>query len=340
MVCYPNKHAGFDPTELGALMNVLVTGGAGYIGSHMVKLLNQNGYLVTTLDDLSTGYRDAVLSGDFILGSLLDSDLLKAVFQKKKFDVVIHFAGSIAVGESVTNPSKYYRNNLIASINLLEAMNIANVKKLVFSSTAAIFGDPQYVPIDENHPKSPINPYGQTKLMFEQVLKNYDEACGFKSVSLRYFNASGADPLGKLGERHNPETHLIPLTLRATNLHSSGLTIFGVDYDTQDGTCVRDYIHVVDLCEAHLLAIGHLVSNGETRQYNLGNGRGYSVLEIIQAVESVTGKKVKVNYGQRRLGDPAVLVADSTNIKSDWKWQPKYTLEEIVRHAWQWECNA
>jgi UDP-glucose 4-epimerase len=279
------------------------------------------------------------LSGDFILGSLLDSDLLNTVFQKNKFDIVIHFAGSIAVGESVTNPSKYYSNNLIASINLLEAMNTANVKKLVFSSTAAIFGDPQYVPIDENHPKSPINPYGQTKLMFEQVLKNYDEAYGFKSVSLRYFNASGADSLGELGERHDPETHLIPLALRATSFESLGLTIFGNDYDTQDGTCVRDYIHVLDLCEAHLLAIDHLICNGDTRQYNLGNGIGYSVLEIIQAVEKVTGKKVKIHYGDRRVGDPAVLVADPTNIQRGWNWQPKYTLDEIVDHAWRWECK-
>lgn len=321
-------------------MRILVTGGAGYIGSHMVKLLGRLGHEISTLDNLSTGYRDAVLEGDFIEGSLLDSDLLNDVFRSKKYDVVIHFAGSIAVGESVGNPSKYYRNNLIASINLVDAMVKNDVNKLVFSSTAAIIGNPQYVPIDENHPQFPINPYGQTKLMFERVLKDYEKAYGLKSVALRYFNASGADPEGSLGERHNPETHLIPLALRATNPSSPGLTIFGNDYDTKDGTCVRDYVHIVDLCEAHLLAIDHLLSDGESRQYNLGNGEGYSVLEVIKTVEKITGKRVNVCYGPKRSGDPASLVADSSNIRNEWGWQPKFNLEEIVRHAWRWECKS
>jgi len=320
-------------------MKVLVTGGAGYIGSHMTKLLGQHGHLVTTIDDLSTGFRDAVLSGEFMEGSLLDSEFLNSVFSKNNFDFVIHFAGSIAVGESVVNPSKYYRNNLIASINLVDAMIQNNVNKIVFSSTAAIFGNPQYVPIDENHPQSPINPYGQTKLMFEKVLQDYDRAYGLKSVALRYFNASGADSEGALGERHMPETHLIPLAIRATKYASSGLTIFGNDYDTNDGTCVRDYVHVEDLCEAHLLAMDHLLSDGESRQYNLGNGKGYSVLEVIQAVEKISGQIVNVCYGPKRTGDPASLVADFSNIRSDWGWQPKHNLEAIVRHACRWESQ-
>lgn len=320
-------------------MKILVTGGAGYIGSHMVKMLTQHGHEITTLDDLSTGHRDAVLVGDFIEGNLLDSARLKAVFAAKAYDVVIHFAGSIVVGESVVNPSKYYQNNLVASLNLLDAMVKLGVGKLVFSSTAAIFGNPQYVPIDEAHPQLPINPYGQTKLIFERVLKDYEKAYGLKSVSLRYFNASGADPHGLLGERHDPETHLIPLALRATNPSNPALTIYGNDYDTKDGTCVRDYVHIMDLCEAHLLAIDHLLSGGESRQYNLGNGEGYSVLEVIQTVEKITGKKVNVCYGQKRHGDSSSLVADSSNIRNDWGWQPKYKLEEIVLHAWRWECK-
>lgn len=321
-------------------MKVLVTGGAGYIGSHMIKHLGLHGHLVTTIDDLSTGFRDAVLSGEFMEGSLLDSEFIYNVFGKNNFDIVIHFAGSIAVGESMVNPSKYYRNNLIASINLVDAMIQNNVKKLVFSSTAAIFGNPKYVPIDENHPQSPINPYGQTKLMFEHVLQDYEKAYGLKSVALRYFNASGASPDALLGERHNPETHLIPLALRATDATSSELTVFGSDYTTKDGTCIRDYIHILDLCEAHLLAINYLNSGGESRQYNLGNGEGYSVLDVIQTVENITGKKVNVRYGDRRLGDPASLVADSSKIKKDWGWMPKYHLDEIVQHAWQWEKKS
>jgi len=320
-------------------MRILVTGGAGYIGSHMVKLLKLNGHDITTIDDLSTGHQDAVLAGTLIEGSLLNTELLETVVSAKIYDVVIHFAGSISVGESVTNPSKYYRNNLVASLNLLDVLSKHGVNKLVFSSTAAIFGNPQYVPIDESHPKVPINPYGETKLMFEQALASYEKEYGLKSVSLRYFNASGADPEGELGERHDPETHLIPLALRATSPAKTALTIFGNDYDTKDGTCVRDYVHVMDLCEAHLLAIDHLISGGDSRQYNLGNGEGYSVLEVIQTVERITGKMVNVCFGPNRLGDPASLVADSANIRNHWGWEPKYNLEEIVRHAWRWESE-
>jgi UDP-glucose 4-epimerase len=321
-------------------MNVLVTGGAGYIGSHMVNLLNHNDFIVTTLDDLSTGFRDSVLAGAFIEGSLLDKCLLNKIFSEHKFDVVIHFAGSISVGESVSCPSKYYSNNFVGSLNLLDSMIKNGVNKLVFSSTAAVFGNPEYVPIDENHPKSPINPYGQTKMMFERVLQDYEKSYGLRSVVLRYFNASGADPNGFLGERHNPETHLIPLALRATNPLAPKLTIFGNDYDTNDGTCIRDYVHVIDLCEAHLLAIDHLNAGGESRQYNLGNGQGASVIEVIQMVERITKSKVNVVYGPKRGGDPSVLVADSSAIQREWNWSRKYSLEDIVRHAWQWECRV
>ena len=320
-------------------MKIFITGGAGYIGSHMVKLLSNNGHEITTFDNLSTGYRDAILAGKFIEGSLLDRAMLDDVFAADAYDLVIHFAGSIVVGDSVINPSEYYRNNLVASLNLLDVMIKYGVTKLVFSSTAAIFGNPQYVPIDEIHPKSPINPYGYTKLMFEQMLEDFERAYGLRSVSLRYFNASGADPDGFLGERHNPETHLIPLALHATNPENPKLTIFGNDYDTPDGTCIRDYIHVADLCDAHLLAIKHLSTGGGSRQYNLGNGEGYSVLDVILCVERIADKKVNIQYGQKRLGDPERLLADASCIRKDWNWQPKYVLEDIVLHAWLWYQN-
>jgi UDP-glucose 4-epimerase len=319
-------------------LSILVTGGAGYIGSHMVKLLAQQGYQVVTIDDLSAGFEDAILVGDFVHGSLHDTAGLDALFSAQAFDAVIHFAGSIAVGESVTNPAKYYRNNVVASLNLFDVMLKYKVDKLVFSSTAAVFGLPEYIPIDELHRKSPINPYGVSKWMIEKVLLDYERAYGMRSVALRYFNASGADPDGVLGERHDPETHLIPLALRAAKGEMPELTVFGTDYDTPDGTCVRDYVHVSDICDAHLLALNHLVSGGESRAYNLGNGQGYSVREVIDAVERVSGRKVKVRYGARRDGDPPRLVANSSNICRDLEWEPKYKeLDVIVSHAWNWE---
>lgn len=320
-------------------MKLLVTGGAGYIGSHMVKLLSQHGHEVDTIDDLSNGYLDAVLAGKFIKGSLLDIDFLDGVFNASTYDAVLHFSGSIMVGESVKNPSKYYQNNLVASLNLLNVMIKHKVTRLVFSSTAAIFGNPQYIPIDEGHAKLPINPYGATKLMFEQVLSDYENSYDLKWVALRYFNAAGADPDGELGERHQPETHLIPLALRAIDQSNPNLTVFGADYDTPDGTCMRDYVHVTDLCDAHLLALDHLLSQGESRQYNLGIGQGYSVLDVIHTIESVTCKKVNFEYANRRAGDPGRLVADSSKIREDWNWCPKYNLEDIVRDAWRWECR-
>lgn len=321
-------------------LRILVTGGAGYIGSHMVKLLGRQGHQVVTLDDLSAGFKDAILAGEFVHGGLHDVAGLDALFATHVFDAVIHFAGSIAVGESVSNPAKYYRNNVVASLNLFDAMLKHGVDKLVFSSTAAIFGTPQYVPIDEEHPKSPINPYGMSKWMIEKVLLDYERAYGMRSVALRYFNASGADPAGMLGERHNPETHLIPLALRVAKGVMSELTVFGADYDTPDGTCIRDYVHVTDLCDAHLLALGYLIGGGVSHAYNLGNGQGYSVREVIDAVERVSGRKVNVRYGARRAGDPPRLVANSSKIRQDWKWDPSYReLDAIVSHAWNWELT-
>ena len=315
---------------------VLVVGGAGYIGSHMVWLLGQKRFNVVTLDNLSSGHRDAVLCGRFVQGDIADKLLLDQLFKEHHFDAVMHFASSIQVGESVLDPSKYYRNNLINTLNLLNAMHFNGVNKFIFSSTAAIFGDPEYTPIDEAHPKRPVSPYGWSKLMVEQILSDYDRAYELKSVCLRYFNAAGAHPDGILGERHNPETHLIPLVLQAASGRLSHITVFGSDYDTRDGTCVRDYIHILDLVEAHLLTLDHLLANGSSRTYNLGNGTGYSVSEIIREVEHLTLQKILVRNGPRRSGDPAVLVADSRSIRNNHGWNPvRNELQTIISDAWK-----
>jgi len=248
-------------------MNILVVGGVGYIGSHMVKYLGKKCCSITVLDNLSSGHRDAVLCGELIVGDLADCEFLDRMFEEYSFDVVMHFASSIMVGESVVNPSKYYRNNVANTQNLLDAMVDHGVNQFIFSSTAAIFGEPEYTPIDEKHPKAPINPYGRSKWMVEQMLEDYDRAYGLKSVCLRYFNAAGADPECELGERHDPETHLIPLVLQAASGKRDAITVFGRDYDTADGTCIRDYIHVNDLCDAHWLAIQRLKTKGESQRY-------------------------------------------------------------------------
>jgi UDP-glucose 4-epimerase len=318
-------------------MNILVIGGAGYIGSHMVKMLGQQGCRVTTLDDLSSGHRDAVLCGDFVQGNFGDRAVLDAVLSQG-FDAVMHFASFIQVGESVQQPDKYYRNNVTYTLGLLDAMRAHGVNKFIFSSTAATFGEPQYTPIDERHPQQPINPYGRTKLMVEQALADYDKAYGFKSVCLRYFNAAGADPEGQLGERHEPETHLIPLILQAASGRRSHISVFGQDYDTPDGTCIRDYIHINDLCSAHWLALQSLMSGQSSQAYNLGNGNGFSVQEVIDAAKQVTGRNIPVQHAPRRAGDPARLVADATQARQKLGWQPQYAdLATIVLHAWAWE---
>lgn len=321
-------------------MRVLVVGGAGYIGSHMVKMLLGAGHEVVTLDNLSSGHRDAVLGGIFVEGDLADSDCLNNVFKKYTPDAVMHFASFIQVGESVRKPDIYYRNNVTNTLNLLDAMREFEVNKFIFSSTAAVFGEPDYVPIDEAHPNRPLNPYGRSKLMIEQVLADYDKAFDLRSVCLRYFNAAGADPDGQLGERHDPETHLIPLILQAASGRRENIQVFGRDYDTPDGTCIRDYIHIVDLCSAHLAALEHLNSGGESDRFNLGNGEGFSVQEVITAVQQVSGRAVTVINGPSREGDPARLVADSTRARNILMWRPKFTdLETIVAHAWQWELK-
>jgi UDP-glucose 4-epimerase len=318
-------------------LRVLVVGGAGYIGSHMVKMLGQQGCHVTTLDDLSSGHRDAVLCGDFVQGNFGDRAVLDAVLSQG-FDAVMHFASFIQVGESVQQPDKYYRNNVAYTLGLLDAMRAHGVNKFIFSSTAATFGEPQYTPIDERHPQQPINPYGRTKLMVEQALADYDKAYGFKSVCLRYFNAAGADPQGQLGERHDPETHLIPLILQAASGRRPHISVFGQDYDTPDGTCIRDYIHINDLCSAHWLALQSLMSGQSSQAYNLGNGNGFSVQEVIDAAKQVTGRNIPVQHAPRRAGDPARLVADATQARQKLGWQPQYAdLATIVLHAWAWE---
>ena len=322
-------------------MKILVVGGAGYIGSHMVKMLLDAGHEVVVLDNLSSGFRDAVAGGEFLKGDLCDRPLLDAVLSARRFDGAMHFASFIQVGESVAHPSKYYRNNVANTINLLDVMVKYGVGRLIFSSSAAIFGEPQRVPIDEQHPKKPSNPYGRSKWMVEQVLGDYERAHGLRHACLRYFNAAGADPSGTLGERHDPETHLIPLALKAASGRLDAVRMFGTDYDTPDGTCIRDYVHVTDLCRAHLLALERLMGGGASAAYNLGNGDGYSVKEVIETASSVTGRAIPVIEAQRREGDPARLVADSARARRELGWHPRYgDLDTIIAHAWAWESGA
>ncbi len=321
-------------------MKILVVGGAGYIGSHMVKWLGQHGCAVTTLDDLSSGHREAVLYGEWVQGNCGDRALLDQVLAAGRFDAVMHFASFIQVGESVQQPDKYYHNNVVNTLTLLDAMRAHGVSRFIFSSTAATFGEPQYTPIDERHPQQPLNPYGRSKLMVEQLLADYDQAYGFKSVCLRYFNAAGADPDGQLGERHDPETHLIPLVLQAASGRRRQISVFGNDYPTVDGTCIRDYIHIQDLCAAHWLALNSLLQAGPSQAYNLGNGSGFSVNEVIETARQVTGQPIAVDYQPRRPGDPARLVADASLARSQLGWQPQFSqLSTIIEHAWQWELQ-
>lgn len=323
------------------MANILVVGGAGYIGSHMVKTLLNEGHSVVALDDLSSGHRDAVLGGDFVLGSLADKALLDRLFTENDFAGVMHFASFIQVGESVIDPVKYYRNNVANTLNLLETMVTHRVAAFLFSSSAAIFGEPLYTPIDEAHPKAPINPYGRTKLMVEEMLADFARAYGLKSTCLRYFNAAGADPDARLGERHHPETHLIPLILQAAAGKRPDITVYGQDYDTPDGTCIRDYIHVTDICYAHLQALERLWDGAPEVAYNLGNGQGFSVREVIDAVRQVTGRDIRVKYGKRREGDSARLVADSRLAQERLGWQPNYPrIEQIIAHAWRWALSC
>ena len=319
---------------------ILVTGGAGYIGSHAVKALIGAGYEVIVLDNLVYGHRELVeevLKVELIVGDISDRPLLDKLFASRNIAAVMHFSAYAYVGESVTDPAKYYRNNVIGTITLLEAMIAFSIKQFVFSSTCATYGVPHTVPITEDHPQNPINPYGATKLMVERILQDFDIAYGLKSVYFRYFNAAGADPAGLLGEDHNPETHLLPLVLMAALGKRDSVSIFGTDYPTPDGTCIRDYIHVTDLAEAHILGLEYLLKGGNTSVFNLGNGQGFSVKEAIDTARSVTGREIKVVMSDRRPGDPPILVGSSDKARNILGWEPKYpALKEILIHAWNW----
>lgn len=316
---------------------VFVTGGAGYVGSHCCKAFSEAGWNVVVYDNLSRGWSDFVKWGSLVEGDLLDRENLADSIEKAKPDAVAHFAALAYVGESVERPDIYYRNNVIGSINLLDAMRRAEVNQMVFSSTCATYGDPQYIPIDEEHPQNPINPYGRSKLMIEQVLKDYSEAFGLRSVALRYFNAAGADPDGEIGERHEPETHLIPLALRGAGDPDYTLKILGDDYETRDGSAIRDYIHVIDLADAHLRALEYLSSGGETTQINLGSGDGTSVKEIRDSVQRITGKPVNSEIAARRPGDPANLVSVPKKAERLLGWAPiNSKADRLISDAWNW----
>lgn len=319
---------------------ILVVGGAGYIGAHMVRQLIKARRDVVILDNLSTGSPKLIHDGEFVRGNLGDVTLLNRLFTEHAFDAVMHFAAFSQVGESMGQPMKYYRNNLAETIVLLDAMVRHDVKRFIFSSTAAVYGEPVGIPITEDHPCTPTNPYGNTKLAVERMLADCDAAYGLKYTALRYFNAAGADESGEIGELHDPETHLIPIVLKAASGQIEHIQVFGTDYPTTDGTCIRDYVHVNDLARAHLLALDALLGGGQSAVYNLGSSSGYSVKEVIAKAQAVTGKKIPVIEAQRRPGDPATLVASSEKIKRDLGWKPGYgDLETIIRTAWKWHLK-
>jgi len=320
---------------------ILVTGGAGYVGAHACKALDSAGYQPVVLDNLVYGHEQAVRWGAFERGDIADRTRLDEVFERHKPMAVMHFAAFAYVGESVTEPGKYYRNNVAGTLSLLEAMRDHGVSQLVFSSTCATYGVPDKVPIPESAPQRPINPYGTSKLMVETMLRDFDAAHSIRSIALRYFNAAGADPDGDIGELHDPETHLIPLALDAVIGRGPPLTLFGDDYDTTDGTCIRDYVHVSDLADAHVLALQVLDQGGASDAYNLGTGNGVSVREVLAAVERVTGKPVPHSVGARRPGDPAELVSEARRAASELGWRPRLSdLDTIVSTAWAWHCKV
>jgi len=319
------------------MKKILVTGGAGYIGSQTCKLLCKNGYLPISYDNLIYGHREAVKWGPLVVGDINDVEVLRRTFMEYKPEAVIHFAAYAYVGESVENPGKYYQNNVSGTINLLEMMRNNGCPKIIFSSTCATYGVPESLPLDETSRQNPINPYGKGKLMIEKILEDYEEAYDTRYISLRYFNAAGADPNGELGENHDPETHLIPLTIEAALGKRAVIEVFGTDYDTPDGTAVRDYIHVADLAKAHLLALEYLEKNNISQVFNLGTSIGTSVQEIIHAVEKITGDKVPLIYGERRAGDPPILVASAEKARKILLWEPERSdIYSIVRDAWSW----
>jgi UDP-glucose 4-epimerase len=321
---------------------ILIVGGAGYIGSHMNKLLNRSGYRTVVFDNLVYGSREFVKWGEFVLGDLADRKQLRLCFKKYPIDTVMHFSAFAYVGESVTDPARYYLNNVANTLNLLEAMREGGeVRHFIFSSSCATYGIPGEIPITEDHPQRPVNPYGRSKLMIEEILKDYDKAYGIKHVNLRYFNAAGADPEGDIGERHNPETHLIPLTIYAALGINENVKIFGADYSTRDGTCIRDYIHVMDLADAHIKAMEYLRITGESDSFNLGNGSGYSVREIIETVKRISKRDLKVIEAERREGDPPVLVGSSRKAMEILGWRAQYAdIETIVETAYRWHSKT
>ena len=318
-------------------MSILVTGGAGYIGSHAIKDLIGHDFDVITVDNLKKGHKKAVLGGKLIVGDISDLEFLNEVFSYNEIEAVVHLAADSLVGESMENPGKYYHNNFDNGIKLLDVMLEHGVKNIVFSSTAAVYGEPQQVPIKEDHPIKPTNPYGESKYFFEKAMERYNKLFDLNYMSLRYFNAAGADPSGEIGEDHDPETHLIPLVLDTALGKRDKLYIFGNDYDTRDGTCVRDYIHVNDLAKAHTLALQALIQGKDSGIYNLGNGEGYTVREVIETARKVTNKEIPAENSSRREGDPAVLIASSKKIKNELNWQADYPeLEKIIETAWNW----
>lgn len=320
-------------------MKLLIPGGAGYIGSHMVRYAQDHGHEVVVLDDFSTGHTWALRDCEVLSVNLLDQEKLAKLLKGRYFDGVIHFAAKSLVSESVNKPNLYYQNNFVGTLNLVNEMLRNDLDKLVFSSTAAIFGNPVTEKISEDHPKNPINPYGQSKLMIENMLQDICLAYNFNAICLRYFNAAGAHPLAEIGEAHDPETHLIPNILKSAKSNDTNLKVFGDDYPTYDGTCIRDFVHVTDLSEAHLLALDKLNNKKGFMAFNLGNGDGYSVLDVIKCCEKITNMKIKYNVADRRIGDPAKLVADNDLSKSILNWTPKNGINEIVKTAWTWYKN-
>ncbi|MFA4886187.1 MAG: UDP-glucose 4-epimerase GalE [Desulfotomaculaceae bacterium] len=322
------------------LKSVLVTGGAGYIGSHVVRELVRSGYRVVVLDNLSKGHRAAVDGVEVIVGDLSDRKLLSNLFQKREITAVLHFAARSLVGESMREPAAYYRNNVLAGLSLLDTMVAAGVPYLVFSSTAAVYGEPKKIPIPEGHTGLPTNPYGASKHALEEAIRWYGEAYGLNYAVLRYFNAAGADLEGDIGEDHNPETHIIPMVLKVALGLYSRISVFGNDYPTPDGTCIRDYVHVSDLAAAHVLALKTLACGAQSSMYNLGSERGHSVLEVIRMAEIVSGKRIQVEYAARRPGDPAILVASSEKARQELGWRPRFTgLADIIKTAWRWHSS-
>jgi len=321
-------------------MRVLVTGGAGYIGSQTAKALARAGHEVVVLDNLATGHREAVKWGPLIEGDLGDKELLGKIFREQRIEAVLHFAASLLVGESVTDPQKYFWNNVVNTLVLLDVMKVSSVKHIVFSSSAAVYGSPEKVPIPEDHPKAPVSPYGDSKLCMERAIRWYGVAYGLRGVSLRYFNAAGADLDGELGEEHDPESHLIPLVIKAALGQRAEVEIFGTDYPTPDGTAIRDYIHVVDLADAHVRALEYLADGGETVELNLGTGEGHSVREVVAGVGKLCDERVPAKDAPRRAGDPAVLVADPTKAQRLLDWHPQYSdLDTIIQSAWKWHSS-